>query len=102
MYAMNTLLAAAQTAQRNRPDSDDDRAIMAARLMALAERLHYCRLLVPHIPPNIDAWQHFVESASIEQLQEAVEHAEHYYKNLVYLDELDQGMRKEACERKVS
>ena len=102
MYGMNTLLAAAQTAQRDTTASNNDRAILAARLMALAEQLHYCRLLVPHIPPNIDAWQHFVESASIEQLQEAVEHAEHYYKNLVYLDELDQGMRKEARKRKAS
>lgn len=145
MYSMNTLLAAAQTAQReegaeiqriaelereiahlktriskqyerriakqqarieeleqDKTPANNDRAIMAARLMAIAERLHYCRLLVPHINPGVESWGHFVEQASYAQLCEAVEHAEHYYKNLVYLDELDQGMRKEAREKKAS
>lgn len=88
--------------ERQKTPASSDRATMAARLMSIAERLHYCRLLVPHINPGVESWGHFVEQASYAQLCEAVEHAEHYYKNLVYLDELDQGMRKEAREKKAS
>ncbi len=111
MFAMNNLLAAAQTAQREKamieqqaePTSgDSDHGILVARLMAVAERLHHCRLLVPHINPGVESWEHFVEQASIEQLQQAIEHAEHYYGSLMYLDELDQHVRQEAREKKAS
>jgi hypothetical protein len=111
MFAMNNLLADAQTAQREKamieqqvePTSgDSDHGTLVARLMAVAERLHHCRLLVPHINPGVESWEHFVEQASIEQLQQAIEHAEHYYGSLMYLDELDQHVRQEAREKKAS
>jgi hypothetical protein len=51
---------------------------------------------------NIESWQNFVEQASTEQLQQAIEMAEHYYGSLVYLDELDQKSRQETRTKKAS
>lgn len=91
-----------QLAQQSINQNKSDRGTMAARLMIVAERLHYCRLLVPHINPGVESWQHFVEQASIDQLSEAVGYAEHYYGNLIYLDELEQQRKQEARAKKAS
>ncbi len=75
---------------------------LIVRLLAVGERLQYRLLPLPQINAGLEGWQHFAKGASSEQLSEAITNAEHYYKNLVYLDELDQRTRQEAQERRAS
>lgn len=75
---------------------------LIARLLVVGERLQFCRLLVPHIQPGIESWQAFIAQAPDEHLRQAVTSAEHYYENLVYLDESEQRSRAAARERMVS
>jgi hypothetical protein len=69
---------------------------MMARLLALGERLQFCRLMVANIPASADAWQQWMSQVSDEQLRQALAAAAHYYENLVYLDELEQRARQDA------
>lgn len=82
------------------PEVDQERQVMQVRLSAIGERLNYRRLFsIPQVNAGIECWLQFVEDASYEQICQAVATAEHYYENLVYLDELEQQSRQAVQEK---
>jgi hypothetical protein len=91
-----------QLVRNEEEDRLPSRDELIARFLVVGERLQFCRLLVPHIHPGIESWQAFIAQALDEHLRQAVTSAEHYYENLVYLDELEQRSRAAARERRTS